>query len=155
LGCKIMDKRYVLMSLREKPYRKILSGEKKYEYRTRYTNQETVAFIYVSQSVKKVCGIIFFDKPIVGNTEEMSRFSEKHNPGSYSVMKEYFKKGTGYAIPVKKVIEFSPISLSKIKEHFPNFVVPQSYYYLDTQEKKELLEFLLREANLQSMDSLL
>lgn len=150
-----MDNRYVLMSLREKPYKEILSGKKKYEYRTRYTNKETVAFIYVSQSVKKICGIIFFDKPIVGSTEEMSLFSEKHNPGSYSVMMDYFKKGIGYAIPVKKMIEISPISLSKIKDNFPNFVVPQSYYYLDTQEKKELLEFLLRESNLQSIDSLL
>ncbi len=44
-----MDKRYVLMSLREKPYKEILSGKKKYEYRTRYTNNETVVFIYVSQ----------------------------------------------------------------------------------------------------------
>lgn len=149
-----MEKRYVLLSLREKPYKEILCGEKKYEYRTRYSNQETVAFIYVSQTIKKICGVILFDKPIVGNAEEISCLSEESKPGSHSVMKEYFKNGTGYAIPVKKVIEFVPISLNRIKSIFPNFVVPQSYYYLDTTEKRELLEFILKESGIQTVEEL-
>lgn len=147
-----MERRCVLLSLKEKPYKEILSGEKKYEYRTRYSDEETVAFIYVSQTIKKICGVIFFDKPIIGTDEEISCLAEKYKPGSYSVMMEYLKNGIGYAIPVKKVIEFSPISLSKIQSNFPDFVVPQSYYYLDTKEKKDVLDFIINESGVEMTD---
>ena len=96
-----MSKRMVLMSLKEKPYRKILCGDKKYEFRTRYTKEESIAFIYVTKEVKAVCGIIFFDKPIIGIAEEIAQISEKENPGSYSYMIDYFKGGTG------EMVEFS------------------------------------------------
>ncbi|MCH5251488.1 MAG: hypothetical protein J1F22_00820 [Lachnospiraceae bacterium] len=137
------EKRLVLMSLKEKPWREILSGKKKYEFRTRYTASETIAFIYVSREVKAVCGIIFFGKPVIGSAEEISRLSEEINPGSYSYMMEYLSKGTGYAIPVKKVVEIKPISLETIRQKAERFVVPQSYYYLDTEKKKKLLEVLV------------
>ena len=130
----------------------MVNGKKKYEYRTRYSNKETVAFVYVSQTIKKICGLIYFDRPVVGSAEEISRLSESCNPGSYSVMMEYFRNGTGYAIPIKRVIEFPPISLDKIKSVFPTFVVPQSYYYLDTKEKKELFEYILAESNIRGID---
>ncbi len=143
------SKRIVLMSLKEKPYEKILAGKKPYEFRTRYVKGETIAFIYVTGKVKKVKGIIYFDKPIVGRAEEISQLSEDINPGSYPYMMEYFKKGTGYAIPVKKIVEIEPISLDKLRKSFEGFVVPQSYYYLDMEEKRDLLEVIKKLGNVE------
>ncbi len=139
-------KRFVLMSLREKPWRKIVSGEKRYEFRTRYPEAETMAFVYVTRAVKKLCGIILFDRPVAGTAEEISAISERENPGSYEAMMEYFFKGKGYAIPVRRVMEFAPVSLEEIREKFPDFVVPQSYYYLDVEGKERLLEFFMKKS---------
>lgn len=132
---------YILLSLQEKPYNEIKSGEKIYEYRTRYQKVPTTAFIYVSQTVKKITGIIEFDTPIIGTDEEISRLAESLKEGSYQGMKQYLNKGIGYAIQVKKLIEIEPVSLQTLRERFSNLVVPQSYYLINN--KKELLDFLL------------
>lgn len=134
--------RIVLMSLKEKPYRDIVCGRKLYEFRTRYTRDESVAFIYVTRDVKAVCGLVFFDRPIVGTDQEIAGLSENMNPGSYSYMMDYFSKGTGFAIPVKKVLEITPVPLEQIRQEVDGFVVPQSWYYLDTEGKENLLQVL-------------
>lgn len=46
----------------------------------------------------------------------------------------------GYAIPIEKITLLKELSLVELQKHFPNFVVPQSYYILD--KKPELLSFL-------------
>lgn len=137
---------YVLLSLQEQPYLEVKSRIKVYEYRTRYQKVPTTAFIYVSQNVKKVMGIIEFDTPIIGSAEEISLISEKNKPGSYDVMMQYLKNGIGYAIPVKQLIEIEPVPLKELKSRFENFTVPQSYYMLGN--KRELLDYLLSRKHL-------
>ena len=141
---------YVLLSLQEKPYLEIKSGNKIYEYRTRYQKTPTTVFIYISQTVKKITAIMEFDTPIIGNSEEISELAEKIKPGSYAGMMEYLAKGTGYAIPVMKMTEIEPVPLSELKKRFTNFVAPQSYYLLNN--KSELLNFLLSREHIQTID---
>lgn len=136
--------RYVLLSLREGPYNEIRSGVKKYEYRTRYLKEPTIAFVYVSQKVKAIKAFIEFDPPIVGSDKKISQLADQIKPGCYTIMMEYFKNGVGYAIPVNKMVEFEPISLEELRNRFPGFVAPQSYYLLE--KKEELLRFLLERA---------
>lgn len=132
---------YLLLSLREGPYNEIVCGIKKYEYRTRYPKEPTIAFIYVSQKVKAIRAVIEFEAPIIGSEEEISQMADQIKPGSYEGIMEYFKHRNGYAIPIKKIIEFEPILLDELRDRFPGFVVPQSYYLLE--RKEELLKFLL------------
>ncbi|HEY3425031.1 MAG TPA: hypothetical protein VGL27_09565 [Negativicutes bacterium] len=139
------EKKYVLLSIREEPYKDILSGIKKYEYRTRYLKEATTAFIYVSRNIKKVMAVIEFDRPIIGSDVEISQIAEHIKRGSYEDMMEYLKNGIGYAIPVKEITEIQPIPLEELKLKFSNFVVPQSYYLLDN--KKELLNYFLSKSN--------
>lgn len=136
--------KYLLLSLQEEPYREILNGTKKYEYRTHFPKESTTAFVYVSQKVKAVKAIIEFDCPVLGSAEEISRLSDQIKPGSYDSLMRYLKGGTGYAIPVKKITEFEPISLEELRKRFSGFTVPQSYYFLETKE--ELLQFFLERA---------
>lgn len=133
-------KKYVLLSLREEYYKKMLEGTKKYEYRTRYLKEETIAYIYISKTLKKIVAKIEFGEPIIGNAHQIASISEKENSGSYDDMLQYLYNDIGYAIPVKKIIPIQEISLNELKELFSDFVPPQSYYILD--KKPKLLNFL-------------
>lgn len=139
------DKRIVLLSIREEYFNKMLDGSKKYEFRTRYLNQETIAYIYISKTVKKIVAKIEFSKPIIGSANDIALLSEQENPNSYKRMKDYLHESTGYAIPIKRIIPINEISLQEIKEFIPDFVPPQSYYYLDNKPK--LLNFILNKEN--------
>ena len=130
----------VLLSLLEEPYNQMLSGEKRYEYRTRYLKVPTTADVYISRTKKKIVAKIEFDKPIIGTAEEIATLAEKEQPGNYNKMIDYFHGGTAYAIPIKKIIPLKEVSLEELRKLFPDFVVPQSYYILD--KKPELLNYL-------------
>lgn len=130
----------VLLSLLEEPYNQMLSGEKRYEYRTRYLKAPTTAYVYISRTKKKIVAKIEFDTPIIGTAEEIATLAEKEQPGHYDRKMEYFHGGTAYAIPIKKIIPLEEVSLEELRKVFPDFVVPQSYYILD--KKPELLNYL-------------
>lgn len=134
------DKEYILMSIREEYYNDIILGKKRYEYRKVYRKGETIAFIYVSKTKKSVLGIIDFDYPIIGNKKTISEISENENKGSYNDMMSYLNKDIGYAIPIKRIREIQEVTLEELKEKFPKFSPPQSYFLLDN--KKELLDYL-------------
>ena len=134
------NKKNVLLSLREIYYNQMLDGSKKYEYRTRYLKEETIAYIYISKTYKKIVAKIEFGEPITGSAKEIATIAEKDRPGSYKDMIDYMYNDIGFAIPVKKIIPIEEVSLEELKEKFPDFVPPQSYYILD--KKPELLNFL-------------
>lgn len=132
----------VLMSLREEYFNLILEDKKHYEYRTRYLKGKSIAYIYLSKNVKKIVAKIEFGEPIIGTAEEIAKIAEKESPGSYKGMIDYFHNNIGYAIPILKFEKIQEVSLKELKEEFPNFVVPQSYYLLD--KKPDLLNYLKR-----------
>lgn len=132
---------FMLMSLRETPHMNILSGKKKYEFRSRFTEGESLAFIYVSNTVREIQSIIYFGEAIRGNAEALSVYDYEHNSNSFEGLDNYFHHGEGCAIPVKAIWTLNPIKLSTLKKHFDGFVVPQSYYWLSN--KPELLNMLL------------
>lgn len=135
----------VLLSLLEEPYSQMLSGEKRYEYRTRYQKVPTTAYVYISRTKKKIVAKIEFDTPIIGTSEEIATLAEKEQPGHYDRKMEYFHGDTAYAIPIKKIIPLKEVSLEELRKLFPDFVVPQSYYILD--KKPELLNYLKSKEN--------
>lgn len=132
--------RMVLMSLREVYFNEILNDKKHYEYRKKYCEEESIAYIYISKTRKEIAGKIWFGKPIVGTAEEIAQIAEADQPGNHDGIKEYIGDSVGYAIPVIKVETINKIGLKEIKESFAEFCPPQSYYYLDN--KKELMDFI-------------
>mgnify|MGYP004473025961 CR=1 FL=1 len=130
----------ILLSLREEYFNQMLDGKKKYEYRTRYLKEETLAYIYISKTLKKVIAKIEFGVPIIGTANDIAVVAEREHPGCYQEMMNYMYNNVGYAIPVKKIIPIEEVSLKELQNNFLNFVPPQSYYILD--RKPELLEFL-------------
>lgn len=130
----------VLMSLREKYYNAMLSGQKKHEFRTRFLKTPSAAYIYISRTKKAIVAKINFGAPLIASSEEIAKISESENPGSYAGMMSYLHSGSGYAIPIESIEPLKEVSLDELRLEFPNLVVPQSYYILD--KKSELLEFI-------------
>ncbi|MDQ0417642.1 putative transcriptional regulator [Croceifilum oryzae] len=134
-------KPFILLSLDKLYFEEIKSGTKKYEFRKKYLNVPSTAFIYCPSPDQKIRGVVQFDTPIIGSPEEISLISQE-STGEGDLTAEYLKgKKQGYAIPVMGWEEITPLSLHELRFHFPNFVPPQSYYRLD--HKPDLLEFLL------------
>jgi predicted transcriptional regulator len=130
----------ILLSLKEIYFDEIKSGVKRYEYRKRYVEQPSLAYMYCSSPTKAIKGIIRFGTPIVGTPEEISAISERET-GEGAETAEYLKgKEKGFAIPIFTWEEIRPISLSTLRWLFPRFVPPQSYYRLD--DKADLQEYL-------------
>ena len=130
----------VLMSLREEYYEAMLSGKKKYEYRTRYLKDVSDAYIYISKTKKSIVAKIRFAKPIIGNALDIAKLAEENEKGSFDDIKEYLHNDIGYAMEVLSITPIKEVTLKELQEKFPDFVAPQSYYILD--KKPELLEFL-------------
>ncbi len=130
----------VLLSLREEYLEEMLSGKKKYEYRTRYLKEPTTAFIYISKTKKSIVAKVDFGYPIIGDAKTIALLAEECEPGCYDAMIEYLYNDIGYAIPVESIELLEEIEANEIKKIFPDFVVPQSYYILD--KKPELLSYL-------------
>lgn len=133
-------KKNVLLSLLEKPFNEILDGKKVFEFRKQYTREKSKAFVYISKTKKQICAIIDFDVPIYDTSHNIALLSERMKPGSYNNIITYFTESYGFAIPINSISLINPISLNELKKKFANFIVPQSYYYLD--DKQEILEFL-------------
>lgn len=131
---------HVLMSLREEYYNEILNGNKHFEYRTRYLKNKSIAYIYISKTKKCIVAKIKFGKPIIGEAHEIALIANQENPGCYQEMLNYFSHGIGYALPIEDITIINEIKLDNIRNEFPSFVAPQSYYILD--KKIELLEYL-------------
>lgn len=134
------EKKFILMSLRESYYQQILAGEKKYEFRTRFLKEKSTAYIYISKSIKRIVAIIEFGIPIYGSDEEIATIAETEKEGNYKIFLEWLNGRKCYAIPIESIRVIEPVSLDELKQKFPDFVVPQSYYNLN--KKRELLQFL-------------
>lgn len=132
----------ILLSLQNEYFLKMISGEKKYEYRFSFPKANVRAFIYAPRKVKAVVGCVDFEFPIEGSAEEISKLYSECGDGDYQVMFDYIgKKKKAYAMKVKKILKFeNPLSYAVIKSRFSNFYAPQSYIILD--KNRELLQFI-------------
>lgn len=126
----------MLLSFNPYWYKKIRTGEKIFEYRTNFPNEEILAYMYVSSPVKQIVGIIHLGKRI--NLED---WEEQYidNQEVIARIKHYMIKRK-YVMPILSYQHTKGINLDELRSEFPNFVCPQMYYYLDT--RIELLEYL-------------
>ncbi|MDX7997789.1 hypothetical protein FE394_00890 [Xenorhabdus sp. Reich] len=127
----IKQEDYIVLSLHDNAWKKVLSGEKKYEFRRRFRRKNTFAFVYVTTPVKAIKGAMLLGEPIPGTARYIADIAEKAIPGNGQSVFDYFEeKDFGLAIPIIKVIETPKISLDYLREKY-NFVAPQFYLKLD------------------------
>lgn len=128
----------IFLSFTPEPfYEPITKGVKRYEYRSRFCNEECYAYLYLSAPVQKVVARIKFGKRIEFESWE-KEFSDDEE--AMKRLKEFKTEGKRYAIPILEFQEIAPVTLKRIKEQFTDFRPPRSYYILDNNPL--LLEYL-------------
>ena len=114
-----------------------MSGEKIYEYRTRFPDEEIIAYLYVSAPIYGVAGILHLGKKIY-----LDDWLEKYK-GNKVVSKrilEYKERKNVVAMPVLSYQETKLISRKELEEALGKFVWPQSYYFL--RDEMELTKYI-------------
>lgn len=117
----------LLISFQPYWYEQIKIGEKLYEYRSAFPKETVAAYMYVSKPVQAIAGYAVF-----GGRIPLTEWAEKYknNPVIFTRVQEYMERRK-YVSEIHSFTEIKPIMLKDIKNTIPNFVIPQSYYFLD------------------------
>ncbi len=116
----------ILMSFWPSVYDRIIAQTKLIEFRSRYTDEETLVYMYITSPCMEIKGIIELGKRIdmskvpVGSTLYSQALHDGYKPNQYL-----------YGMPIRSVQATTSLSLSDIKQSIPKFFAPQSYYILD------------------------
>lgn len=131
-------KKEIFLSFNPKYFKPLLYGLKKYEYRKRFCDNETKAYLYLSQKERRVIGVVELGKPL--KLEKVIKDLDE-NSDVFKRVNEYLKIGNKNAVPIKSLQLFKKsISLEEIRQEIPSFMPPQMYYILDNNQKlKELM----------------
>jgi len=122
----------VLLSIRPKYVRKIISGKKGYEFRKVIFKDQSVQeiYIYSSSPVKKIVGKFKIGQIIEGHPEALWEQVKDHAGLTRDDFFGYFSgKDKGYAIEIVNFVRFEkPVDP---KKNDPKFIPPQSFQYFD------------------------
>lgn len=126
-------KKEILLSFKPYAYESVFLDLKKYEYRKRFLNEEVTAYLYLSLPIQQVVGILELGKTLVIDKEILKYDKETI---VYKRLKVMQNEGIKNAIPIKSLQLFEePISLKTLREIDKDFIVPQSYLYINKKEK--------------------
>lgn len=136
----ISPKNILLISVKPEFAEKIMNGEKTIELRKsapKKVSKDSYILIYVTSPIKELWGIckinnIIKDDPNTfwGNYGSKTGITE-------SQFKEYYNKSrNAFGIELKEIRNFSKysIELKQLKSAFPNFMPPQTYSYINSDE---------------------
>ena len=129
----------IFLSFRPEYFGPLLYGIKKYEYRKRFCDEETIAYLYLSGKSRQVVGIMELGKPI---RLDDTRDNYLEYPDTLKRVDEYIKSKDINAIPIKSLALFKkPLTLEDIRKEISDFMPPQMYFVLDNHLRlKQLLE---------------
>ena len=129
----------IFLSFSPEYFEPLLYGIKKYEYRKRFCDEETIAYLYLSGKSRQAVGIMELGKPI---RLDDTRNNYLDYPDTLKRIDEYIKSKDINAIPIKSLSLFKkPLTLEDIRKDIPTFMPPQMYFILDNHlELKKLLE---------------
>jgi len=125
----------ILMSFWPSVYDRIVAQTKLIEFRRRYSDEETLVYMYVSKPCMEIKGIA-----ILGKRIEMAKVPVDSSFYSQALHDGYKPDQYVYGMPIRSIQITTSIPLAFIQSHIPNFKAPQSYYYLDNNP--ELLQLI-------------
>ena len=122
--------RVFLMSFNPVWAEKIRSGEKIYEYRQRFCDDDARVYMYITKPVMKVCGIIDLKRRIA-----LAEWEKKYSYDDAIVQRiRKYRVKNNYAMPIKSYYETEALSLEELRGEFKGFFAPQFCYDLDKNE---------------------
>ena len=121
----------VLLSIKPEYAEKILSGEKRFEFRKALFKNKDVktVVIYATMPIGKIVGEFEFDGVVTGTPDAVWLETENQSGITQDFFEQYFSgREMAHAIKVGNVKRYcEPLSLKSI---VPNGLAPQSYRYL-------------------------
>ena len=133
--------RVTLISIRPCFVEKILSGEKKLEFRRSWAAQPVdVLVIYSSAPTQRIVAAANIVGVTEGSPTALWELAKKKGGGvTRQLIYDYFEgKKTGFAIEIADVLEFErPVDPKKV---FKDFMPPQSFRYLDAKDYNKILQ---------------
>lgn len=137
--------RVALISIRPCYVEKILSGEKRLEFRRSWAAEPVdVLVIYASSPAQKIVATVDIVNVTEGSPTALWELAKEKGGGvTRQLIYDYFAgKKTGFAIEIADVIEFEfPIDPKMV---FKNFLAPQSFRYLEAKDYNRILEKALK-----------
>ncbi|MGV3209729.1 hypothetical protein ACEE12_05215 [Streptococcus suis] len=128
--------RTLLLSLKPEVFNSVLTGEKIYEHRRVLPEGPIKAYVYVSRPVQAIMGILYLDNKV---QIETWKTKYKYDLVAIKRIDKYLEKYK-VVMEIRKFENTNSISLEEIKREFPNFLIPQMYYYLDDLPLLQYLE---------------
>lgn len=122
----------ILLSIKPQFVEKIMSGEKKYEFRKTEFKRKDIdtIIVYSSGRVKKLVGEIKFKKVLCDSPDKIWSLTSIHSGLSFDSFMGYFEgRQKAYAIVIEKFIPYNDIL--SLDDRFPGIKAPQSFRYLD------------------------
>lgn len=127
--------RTMLLSLKPEVFQNVKSGTKIYEHRRVFPDELIKAYIYISRPIQALAGIMY-----LGNKTNIEDWKEKYKDDADAQKRiDEYLKHFKVVMEIQKFQNTSSIALEDIKKVFPNFLIPQMYYYLDDHP---LLQYL-------------
>ena len=132
--------RIALISIRPNFVEKILSGEKRLEFRRSWAAEQVdVLVIYSSSPTQKLVAAVNVVNVIEGSPTALWELAKEKGGGvTRQLIYDYFKgKKTGFALEIADVLEFERAVDPKVV--FKDFIAPQSFRYLDQKDYTKIL----------------
>lgn len=132
----------VLLSLKRAWLLRMVSGEKKHEFRRVFVSVPTCAFVYLVKPDAIVSHVLWLGSAVKGSPGEIAEIGERERVGGAESLLRYFgNRSVAFALPILGVGEIEPISLEELRKTVPGFMPPQSYFRLENHPV--LLQILL------------
>ena len=132
--------RPLLFSLKPRYANLVFEGLKKAELRRRIASgiEGRNVFIYVSSPVRQLRGGFRVGEVWCGSPEEVwNKISELAGVDKRDFDAYYAGCEIAYALQITDVWEYeNPADLNRLRERFPNFVVPQSWRFVKPEEHR-------------------
>lgn len=125
----------VVMCLDAAWYELMWRGEKTHEFRRRFLTGTPVRwFVYLTAPQSRLCAVIDLDPAIEDTPERIAQIAERTRPGNGATVKPYLARGdraVGYAMPIRRVREYSGLSAPELADALGTFHPPQGYLLVD------------------------
>ncbi len=119
----------IIISIHPVFVEKILSGEKKYEFRKHFPKDVKYMLVYTTSPIKKITALVEIDSVIIDTPDAVWRKTKKQAGVSKAFFDLYYRnKQIAYAAKFKKVLKPSTPFLIKDLNGIKR--APQSYIYL-------------------------
>lgn len=118
--------RKILLSFSPKYYEVLKNGNKVFEYRKRFCDEEVMAYIYIGRPIQKIVGVAKLGRRI-----DLDKWYREYSETEIRKRIADFMTRNKYAMPIISFQEIEPIMISEIKKAFPKFYIPLSFRNLE------------------------